>query len=102
VIKTLYPVIFNTILLASPSPSDSPPFTIAALRTVYSRVAGTKVADTTDNSFSEALRADPVELTAGILAGSFFSGSTPEVCSIISMKMRLNNNGVSNGFFKIV
>jgi hypothetical protein len=71
VIKILYPLIFNAIPLAGLSPSDSLPFTIAALNTVYSKVASTKPADTIDKSFPEALRPDLVELVSGGLPGSF-------------------------------
>jgi hypothetical protein len=71
VIKTLCPVIFNSYTLPGLLPHDPPHFVIAAY-TVYSGAAGKKVADTTDKSFSEALRPDAVELTTSILTGSFF------------------------------
>jgi len=51
VIKVLYPVIFNTFPLPGLSPTDPPHFTIAALHTIDSKVAGKKVADTIDNNF---------------------------------------------------
>jgi len=71
VIKTLYPAIFNTISLTGPSSSDSLPFTSGALNKVYSKVAGTKAADTINKKFCEALRPGPGTLTSGSLPGSF-------------------------------
>jgi len=71
VIKTLYPAIFNTIPLTGPSPSDSLPFTIAALNTDYSKVAGSKPANTVNKYFSETLWPDLVESTSAGLPGSF-------------------------------
>ena len=61
-IKTLYPVRFNSFDLPGLLPHHPPHFAIAAYA-VYSKTASKKTADTTDKSFSEALRPDPVQLT---------------------------------------
>ena len=76
-IKTQYPVIFNTFFLPVLSADDPAHFTVAALHTFYSKVAGKKVADTADKNFSEALWPDPIGLMAGSFQPAFHECSVP-------------------------
>ena len=77
-IKTLYPVIFNTFLLPGLSAAAPSHFTVAALHRFYSKVAGKKVTDTADINFSEALWPDPMGLMAGFFQPVFHEYSAPK------------------------